>query len=58
MGTYIGKVQIGTTTVPVASSIFGICSTAANVATKQVTCEDFDKLCKPITNLAKNRLPY
>jgi len=47
--SYVGKVTAGGSTCPVASTIYGTCGTAANVAAKAVTCTDFDHLITGVT---------
>ena len=51
MASYIGKVQIGATgdQVLVGSTLYGVCSTAANQAAKEVTLPDFDAIMHGIT---------
>lgn len=47
---YITKVTAGgNTEIPVASSLYGTCSTAAATAAKVVTCADFDTLVQGVT---------
>lgn len=43
MSTYIGKVQIGSELASIGSTLYGICTTAADTAAKQVTLSDFDQ---------------
>lgn len=38
----LGKIKAGSTTYPIAHTLFGKCDTAANTAAKVVTCADFD----------------
>ena len=38
----LGKIKAGSTTYPIAHTLFGKCDTAANTAAKVVTCTDFD----------------
>lgn len=51
MASYIGKVQIGATgdQVLVGSTLYGVCSVAANQAAKEVTLPDFDAIMHGIT---------
>lgn len=50
MATYIGKVKVdGTNELPIASTLYGTCSTAAATAAKVVTCANFDKLITGVT---------
>lgn len=45
MATYVGKIKAdGTNELPIASTLYGTCSTAAATAAKVVTCANFDKL--------------
>lgn len=44
MSGYIGKINAGGTTRPIASTLYGTCATAAATAAKVVTCSDFDTL--------------
>ena len=47
--SYIGKVDIGETTHLVGSTLYGTCSTAANVQEKAVDCANFDQLFTGVT---------
>ena len=51
MASYIGNVQIGATgdLVLVGSTLYGVCSVAANQAAKEVTLPDFDAIMHGIT---------
>lgn len=51
MASYIGKVQIGATgdQILVGSTLYGVCSVAANQAAKEVTLPDFDAIMHGIT---------
>lgn len=51
MASYIGKVQIGASgdQVLVGSTLYGVCSVAANQAAKEVTLPDFDAIMHGIT---------
>ena len=51
MASYIGKVQIGATgdQVLVGSTLYGVCSVAANEPAKEVTLPDFDAIMHGIT---------
>lgn len=46
---YVSKVKVGSATHPVASSLYGICNTAAGEAAKAVSCADFDALATGVT---------
>ena len=49
MATYIGKIEVGGSELPVASTLYGTCDTAASTAAKVVTCANFDKLITGVT---------
>ena len=49
MATYIGKVNVGGSTLPVGSTLYGTCGTAANTAAKVVTMANFDELITGVT---------
>lgn len=50
MATYIGKVKVdGTNELPVASTLYGTCSTVTGNLAKVVTCANFDKLITGVT---------
>lgn len=49
MASYIAQVNDGTNTVPVGSSLYGTCSTAASTASKVVTMSNFDTLINGVT---------
>ena len=51
MSTYIGKLQIGPSgdQIPIGSTLFGNCATAAAQAAKVVTLNDFDKELQGVT---------
>lgn len=49
MATYIGQVALGGNNLPVASTLYGTCTTAAGTAAKVVTCDNFDKLITGVT---------
>lgn len=53
MATYIGQVALGGDNLPVASTLYGTCATAANTAAKVVTCANFDKLITGVTIYVK-----
>ena len=53
MATYIGQVALGGETIPVASTLYGTCATAANEAAKVATCANFDKLIEGVTIFIK-----
>ena len=53
MATYIGQVALGGNNLPVASTLYGTCATAANTAAKVVTCANFDKLITGVTIYVK-----
>lgn len=41
---YVGNVKVGNTTLRVAHTLYGTCSTTSGTAAKVVTCADFDAL--------------
>lgn len=49
--TYVGKVSLysGADSFPVASTLYGTCTTAAATAAKVVTCADFNALIEGVT---------
>lgn len=49
MATYAGKLNIGGTDLPIASTLYGTCATAAGTAAKVVTCANFDTLITGVT---------
>ena len=49
MATYAGKLNVGGTELPIGSTLYGTCSTAAGTAQKDVTCANFDKLITGVT---------
>ncbi len=49
MATYAGKLNVGGTTIPIGSTLYGTCSTGASTAAKVVTCDNFDKLLTGVT---------
>ena len=50
MATYVGKIKVdGTNELPIASTLYGTCDTAAATAAKVVTCANFDKLITGVT---------
>ena len=50
MATYVGKIKVdGTNELPVASTLYGTCSTAAGTTIKNVVCANFDKLITGVT---------
>lgn len=53
MATYIGQVALGGNNLPVASTLYGTCATAANTVAKVVTCANFDKLITGVTIYVK-----
>ena len=53
MATYIGQVALGGSNLPVASTLYGTCATAAGTAAKVVTCDNFDKLITGVTIYVK-----
>lgn len=53
MATYIGQVALGGNNLPVASTLYGTCATAAGTAAKVVTCANFDKLITGVTIYVK-----
>ena len=53
MATYIGQVALGGNNLPVASTLYGTCTTAAGTAAKVVTCDNFDKLITGVTIYVK-----
>lgn len=46
---YVSKIQVGSATHPVASSLYGICTTAADEEIKAVSCDDFDEMITGVT---------
>ena len=46
---YVSKIKVGSATHPVASSLYGICTTAAGEEVKAVSCADFDQLIEGVT---------
>ena len=54
---YIGKVNVDGSTQLVGSTLYGTCSTAANVAAKVVTCADFNELITGVTIHVKFSYP-
>ena len=46
---YIGQVNIGGTTYPVGSMLYGVCDTAIGTAAKTVTMSNFDTLASGVT---------
>lgn len=49
MASYVGQINSGGSNLPVASTLYGTCETAANTAAKVVTCANFDKLLTGVT---------
>ena len=50
MATYVGKINVdGTNELPIASTLYGTCDTAAGTAAKVVTCANFDQLITGVT---------
>lgn len=49
MASYVGQIKSAGTTYPVASTLYGTCSTAAGTAAKVVTCSNFDTLTTGVT---------
>lgn len=53
MSSYIGGIQIGEQSYKIGSSLYGICSTAADTRNKKVVLPDFDQLLDGITVFIK-----
>lgn len=54
MATYVGKIKVdGTNELPIGSTLYGTCGTAAATAAKVVTCANFDKLITGVTIFVK-----
>ena len=49
MATYAGKLKVGGTELPIGSTLYGTCATAAATAAKVVTMANFDKLITGVT---------
>lgn len=49
MATYAGKLNVAGTELPIGSTLYGTCATAAATAAKVVTCANFDKLLTGVT---------
>ena len=49
MATYAGKLNVAGTELPIGSTLYGTCTTAAGTAQKDVTLANFDKLITGIT---------
>lgn len=49
MATYIGKVNVGGSELPVGSTLYGTCATGAGTAAKVVTMANFDQLLTGVT---------
>lgn len=49
MATYAGKLNVAGTELPIGSTLYGTCTTAAGTAQKDVTLANFDKLITGVT---------
>lgn len=49
MATYAGKLKVGGTELPIGSTLYGTCDTAAGTAAKVVTMANFDTLITGVT---------
>lgn len=49
MASYVGQINSGGNNLPIASTLYGTCSTAADAVAKVATCANFDKLITGVT---------
>ena len=49
MSTYVGKIQIGNNLYAIGSTLYGICTTSANTATKVVVLPEFSTMTHGVT---------